>query len=182
MAELKLGCDLCEIAQMEPLLQERAALERLFQPEERAYALARQQPAQHLAGIFAAKEALAKAVKVASLLGPLYADVAVEHADDGAPRLRLSDRLRSQLAEQHLRVLDCSISHDGAYAMAAVLVEFGDRPEEPRPSNGPAAPECVRCRLTLAHLHARRVTDVLFSAVDTHGRTVHVCPPCARGW
>jgi len=58
-----LGLDLCEIARMETLLENQHFLERYFGEEEISYIRSKgRNAAQTLAGIFAAKEALAKAL------------------------------------------------------------------------------------------------------------------------
>ena len=57
-----IGCDLCAIPRMEEILQDGRFLRRYFTADERAYILDRVQAAQTAAGIFAAKEALLKAL------------------------------------------------------------------------------------------------------------------------
>jgi len=57
------GLDLLEVERMEVALARRPRLaERLFTPDERAYAASRARPAQHLAARFCAKEAVTKAL------------------------------------------------------------------------------------------------------------------------
>lgn len=195
MASLRLGCDLCQIETIDQMLQEdRGAVERLFTSEERSYAMAQAQPAQHLAGIFAAKEALVKAVRDASVLGKYHRDVTVVHGQDGAPVLSLSEALGQRLHQLGARIVDCSISHDGAYAMAAVLVEWGDRPgsghlQEATPqaaqvdlAGGTDRLRCHRCLLTLQYLRDQRIADVLVKAQAADGAVVYLCPVCLRGW
>ena len=57
------GLDVCEISRMEKLAEDERFLNRFFTPEERAYLAERgRNRAQTLAGLFAAKEALLKAL------------------------------------------------------------------------------------------------------------------------
>ena len=57
-----LGCDLCAISRMEKIMADGRFLHRYFTEGERAYIAARARGAQTAAGIFAAKEALVKAL------------------------------------------------------------------------------------------------------------------------
>lgn len=175
---LRLGCDLCQVDQMRKMLEDGGeSLERLFAVEERKYVMAQREPEQHLAGIFAAKEALGKAVREPGLLGKYYKDVTVDRRADGAPYLRLSDALANVFARRGIEVLDLSISHDREYAMAAVLVEVGAASEERRPR-----PRCSRCFLTLDYLIEQRIADVLIPVRGADGAMRYLCPACARGW
>ena len=174
MPSLRVGCDLCQISTMEQMLTGRdGSLERLFDPEEQRYARAHAQPAQHLAGVFAAKEALAKAVRQPKLLGKYHREVVVAHLEDGSPVLRLSDALSVALSGLGLRVLDCSISHDGGYAMATVLVTL---------INGAEPLQCRKCLRRLEALREQGITDALISVKGAAGTTEYLCPPCLRGW
>ena len=60
-----LGIDLIEIARLEAALERHPRLvKRLFTDAEIAYATARARPGRHLAGRFAAKEAVVKALRM----------------------------------------------------------------------------------------------------------------------
>ena len=167
---LQVGCDVCQIAGLEQMLQsEPGTAERLFNPEEHQYALSKGRQAEHLAGIFAAKEALAKAVREPSLLGKYYREVTVSHRENGTPHLLLSDRLSESLSAQGIHVADCSISHDGDYAVAVVLIEC-------RPLR------CDRCQMPLSVLNERGVSDHLLQVVNKEGKTGFLCSVCCRGW
>ena len=57
-----IGMDLCDISRMEKLLSDGRFLARFFSAEEQAYIQSKgKSAAQSMAGIYAAKEALAKA-------------------------------------------------------------------------------------------------------------------------
>ena len=63
MSELRTGIDLCEIARMAPLLENAHFLERVLTEGERAYLAGKGKgAAQTLAGLWAAKEAVLKAL------------------------------------------------------------------------------------------------------------------------
>ena len=111
------GIDLCAIARMEKLLAEGRFLNRYFTQDEQDYILSRGAvAADSMAGLWAAKEALMKAVGTG--LGIPPTDIEVIHTDLGQPYYRL-----------HRRALDAvqggacmlSITHEGDMA-AAVCV------------------------------------------------------------
>lgn len=170
MSALQMGFDVCRIGEIEQMLKDGpAALERIFAPEERQYSASQTHPAQHLAGIFAAKEALAKAVREPSLLGKYYREVTIGHQENGTPDLKLSESLAKAFSDRGIRVADFSISHDGDYAMAAVLVE-----QKPL--------RCGQCSMSLAALQEQRIADVLIQVTNKDGRNEYRCPVCIRGW
>lgn len=117
-----LGLDLCEVSRMEKFLKDDRFLSRFFTPEEALYVRSRGVgAASTLAGLFAAREALSKAL--GSGLDFDLKEAEVCHTADGAPYFRLSGRLKQRLAgcTPHL-----SISHDGGIAAAVVYLDIPD--------------------------------------------------------
>lgn len=90
-------------------------------------------PARHLAARFAAKEALLKAWSQASGAAPpdLVAvdlrEIEVVTDAAGRPHLRLHGRVAEALAGLGLSRLHLSLTHDGGYAMAMVVIEGAGR-------------------------------------------------------
>lgn len=167
---LQVGCDVCRIEALENMLKEEpAAVDRIFNAEERQYAMAQKRPAEHLAAVFAAKEALGKAIRDPALLGKYYREVTLFHRPDGTPALRLSGQLAGVFSAQGIFVTDCSISHDGDYAMAAVLVERKQL-------------QCDQCGMPLSALEEKGIADRLLQVVAKDGQVSYRCPVCFRGW
>lgn len=112
------GVDIVDIARFERATQRTASLtERLFTEAERT------RPLQSLAGYFAAKEALIKAL--AGSGGMNWHEAVVVHTEDGAPHFELTGKA---LARQHTKgvsALHLSISHDAGLAIAVVIAEGG---------------------------------------------------------
>ncbi|HEY2638178.1 MAG TPA: holo-ACP synthase [Solirubrobacteraceae bacterium] len=110
------GTDLVDLARFEQVLQRSPGVRgRLFTPDESVL------PMQSLAARFAAKEALAKALGAPGGLG--WHDVEVVGPP---PRFELRGTLvvamdRVGAVRSHL-----SMSHDGGFAMAFVVLESGD--------------------------------------------------------
>ena len=114
-----IGLDLCEIARMEKLLKDDRFLRRYFTQDEKTYVLSRGVgAARSLAGLFAAREALGKAL--GSGIDFDLKEAEVVHTDAGAPFFRLSGKLKERIGEDRLFL---SISHDGGIAAAVCLWE-----------------------------------------------------------
>lgn len=105
----RVGVDLVHVPRLTNLLEDDAALERLFAPGE----LARTDP-PHVAGCLAAKEAAAKALGITP---PPWREIVVRAAPGGRPTVTFGPRLAPRVA-----AADCSIAHDGDYAVAIVLL------------------------------------------------------------
>ncbi len=112
------GIDLCEIARMQRLLDEGHSLRRMFTPEEEAYIRGKAaSSAQTMAGMFAAKEAVLKALGT-GLAIPLT-DIVITHTELGQPIAELTGKA----AGLGGRVM-VSISHEAG--MAAGMAVWTD--------------------------------------------------------
>ena len=97
--------------------------EHLFTAGERAYALAKADPAPHLAARFAAKEAGMKAFGLGWRDGLTWHDFEVVRDPLGRPDLVLSGRAAELAAARGIKAVHLSYSHDGDYAVATVILE-----------------------------------------------------------
>ena len=119
-----IGIDLCEIARMEKLKDDTAFLQRYFTQEERAYLAARgKTAAQSMAAMFAAKEALLKAMGIGIGGGIPLADIAVEHAQSGKPAYRLTGMAAQQLEAMDAKRAWLSLTHEAGLAAAVAVIE-----------------------------------------------------------
>ena len=115
------GLDLCQIERMNRLLTDERFLNRYFVQEEISYIHSKgKNAAQTLAGIYAAKEALTKALGTGISFD--LKEIVISHNESGAPRYLLSGTA-AKLSEGDHYLL--SISHDGGIA-AAVCVREAD--------------------------------------------------------
>lgn len=108
-----LGIDICAVdrfAQPRP-----GVLERLFTPPERVGSAAT------LAGRFAAKEALAKALGAPG--GLAWTDCVVGRRESGQPFIELAGAVEAQAAALGVTDVFVSITHDAGVAAAVVVCE-----------------------------------------------------------
>ena len=119
------GIDIVEISRFERFIQEGndALFTRLFTPQELSYCSVKKKSAQHYALRFAAKEAFFKASGLGLRDGMTWRDVEVVNNDLGKPDLCLHGRAAEIFSELGLHKVHTALSHDGAYAVAMVVLE-----------------------------------------------------------
>ena len=114
-----LGLDLCEIARMEKLIEDERFLKRYFNEGEIRYIRTKGKgAAQTLAGMFAAKEAFAKALGTGITFE--LKEISIFHDEAGQPAYSLSGK-SEKLGEGNRFFL--SITHDGGVAAAVCIRE-----------------------------------------------------------
>ncbi len=119
MSEIRgVGIDLCEVARMQRLLDEEHSLRRMFTAAEQDYIASKgASAAQTMAGMFAAKEAVLKALGT-GLTIPMT-DIVITHTELGQPVVTLVGKA----AELGGTVM-ISITHEAGMAAAfAVWME-----------------------------------------------------------
>lgn len=117
MASIKgVGVDVVDIPRFAEALERTPTLkQRLFTPSEQSLKL------ESLAGRFAAKEALAKAMGAPS--GLSWQDFEVINNSQGAPEFVLHGSAPDRLRDLGIATIHLSISHDTTVATAFVVAE-----------------------------------------------------------
>jgi holo-[acyl-carrier protein] synthase len=111
-----IGVDVADIARLEAALDRTPALAvRLFAASER------NQQIRSLAGSFAAKEAVAKAL--GGPPGLRWTDVVVAHDAAGRPELHITGTVAAAAARLGVTGWHVSISHDAGICVAMVVAE-----------------------------------------------------------
>jgi holo-[acyl-carrier protein] synthase len=119
------GIDLVEVARIAELVQKHGErfLRRVFTPAEIEYAMPKASRYQHLAGRFAAKEAVFKALGTGWARGVSWKLVEVRAGDGGAPSARLSGGAAERLSAMGGSRVHLSITHTEGLAAATAVVE-----------------------------------------------------------
>lgn len=119
------GVDIVAITRFERFLAEGndALFQRVFSPAEIAYCRGKKRSAQHYAIRFAAKEAFFKATGYGLRRGMTWKDVEVVSNELGKPELLLHGKAAEIFTELGLIATHASLSHDGPYAVAMVVLE-----------------------------------------------------------
>jgi len=109
------GVDLVEHQRISEQLNNRSFCARVFHPKELALG-----DVKKLAGIFALKEAVFKALDISS---DHWLDVEVRYSKSGKPSVVLSPSVEPKGSFS----VDCSVSHAGAYTVAVVIFLLQDK-------------------------------------------------------
>ena len=123
---LGLGVDLCSVPRMQKAIRSGHFVRRIFRPHEIAYADGKgneRARAASYASAFAAREAFAKASGISMYKLALASDIFLERLEnEGIPRLVVPAELDASFSDGRKRAW-VSLSHDGDYAVAVVLIE-----------------------------------------------------------
>ena len=106
--QIRTGIDMVHIPRMRSIQENKDTLSKLFHPSEL-------QPLtlEHLAGIFAVKEAFFKAIQGK----PSFLDIEIKKNKQGKPSLIISPEFSKNMISH-----DVSISHEKDYAIAHVVL------------------------------------------------------------
>ena len=100
-----------------------SSLKKIFSDSERDYCFSKADPYLHLAGKFAVKEAVVKALAPGREEGNLLEGVEVNNLDNGAPVCVLKDRVLELFNEMGGTKVHISISHNGDIAVGVAFIE-----------------------------------------------------------
>lgn len=117
------GVDLCAVSRIARAMEKPRFLARVYTQEERAYLEERgKTAAQSAAAMFAAKEAVAKALGTGFSGGVMPGQIGVTHAPGGAPGVLLTGCAAERLAQMGGARVLLSLSHEGDLAVAFVTI------------------------------------------------------------
>ena len=120
---LGVGVDLCGVARIERAIEKEHFYERVFTPEERAYLDQKGKGrAQSAAAMFAAKEAVAKALGTGFSGGVMPWNISVVHNEKDAPAAELSGAAKERLEQIGGAGVRISLSHEGDSAIAFAVI------------------------------------------------------------
>ena len=120
-----IGVDVVDIARVRALLDRHGErfLRRVFTEDEAAYAMGGANQAERLAGRFAVKEAVMKALGTGKSQGILWRDVETHRGRLGKPEVRLHGQAVKWLKNRGWGAVHVSITHEGGKAVAFVIIE-----------------------------------------------------------
>ena len=117
------GIDLVDIAEMRRWIDDPRdpLIPRCFVQEELDEVGSAPDRIERLAGRFAAKEAVLKALGTGFGAGVAFSDVIIHRAAGGPPQVRLTGGAAKAAAERDIAEWRLSISHNGALAIASAI-------------------------------------------------------------
>lgn len=124
MAIVGIGIDMIEVARVEQAVKRTAAFaRRIFSEPELKQSDRGRLRFEELAGRFAVKEAVLKAIKTGWRRGATFRDVTVLNEKTGAPFVELKGRTAEIAAGLGVKKIHVSISHTKELAVAVVILE-----------------------------------------------------------
>ena len=117
------GVDLCDISRIERAIEKEHFVSRIYSEAEWAYIQKKgMSRAQSAAAIYAAKEAVVKALGTGIAKGVFLDQVEVTHDELGAPGVLLSGAACARMAEIGGQKALISLSHEGNMAIAFCMI------------------------------------------------------------
>lgn len=125
MTTLGIGIDMVKVSRMEAIIRrwDRNFLDRVFTKAERDYCLQKKMAPVHFSGRFAVKEALLKALGLGLSKGISWKEIETMPGEAGQPCVTLSGHVLYLAEERGICDILSSITHDGNYAIAQVLLQ-----------------------------------------------------------
>ncbi len=118
---MSLGVDIVEVERIRKLFQKfgERFLGRIFTTNEINYCFSRKNSFHSLAGRFAVKEAVLKALGIGMTSGFSFRDIEVLNVEKGRPIAILNGKLKEYLGN---RKIEISISHSDHYAVGICII------------------------------------------------------------
>ena len=129
------GIDLVEVARIRDAIERHGDrfLRRIYTAAEQTQAGEGPLRVQFLAGRFAAKEAVMKALGTGWARGVAWTDIDVRRLPSGKPELALTGRCRELADGLGIHAWELSITHTGNHAAASAVALAERRPSDTRP-------------------------------------------------
>jgi holo-[acyl-carrier protein] synthase len=121
---MRIGTDLVEIKRIDRLMNDESFLMRVYTTAERELAdrMGPKRRAEFLAGRFAVKESVAKAIGTGIGQGIKWKDIETLQQENGEPITRITGQAFARMHERGLSRVHVSISHAGGLALAFVVI------------------------------------------------------------
>jgi holo-[acyl-carrier protein] synthase len=129
---VRVGVDLLPVARMARLAAENPGIqETIFTALELRYCRGKRRATEHLAGRFAAKEAVLKALGTGLGQRMRWTDVEIVNGILGRPMVRLYGEVAARAAQLGLADLDVSLAHTSELAVAQAVAVWAGGPKRP---------------------------------------------------
>ena len=119
---METGIDIVKIDRLEKYQDNERFLKKFFSKEEIEYICSKQNKLQSLAGLYATKEALLKALGIGIGAGINLCEISILHDSLGKPFVEITSQIQYYLSQKNCNQISISISHDGEYAIAICVI------------------------------------------------------------
>jgi len=118
---IETGVDIIEMERIERMVERHKNLDRIYTNLELTYIMGKGNRIETYAGIFAAKEAVVKALGT-GFRGIEWTEIEIDHDEMGKPLVVTHGKATKHVTEQGIRGISISISHDRIQAIAFAVV------------------------------------------------------------
>ncbi|ADQ40317.1 holo-acyl-carrier-protein synthase [Caldicellulosiruptor acetigenus I77R1B] len=116
-----IGIDIVEVDRLKNMKRFDQFLKRVFTSGELEYIKERRYNPETIAGYFAAKEAVAKALSTGVVF--CFKDIEIQKGKTGCPMVKLYNRAQALCLELGIKNIVVSISHQKSVAVAVAIAE-----------------------------------------------------------
>ena len=120
--QMQVGIDIIEIDRFNKMANDIEKLKHIFTENEINYFFSYNNPLQHIAGNFAGKEAVSKALKTGFSNNVNVLDIEILH-ENKIPKVNLKGGAKIFFENNGFKNIDISISHSNTMATAICIIE-----------------------------------------------------------
>lgn len=119
-----IGIDIVDIKRIANLSLRKNFINRVFTESEIEYIESKNQNPNTIAGLFASKEAVAKAFGVGISHDIVFKEIEILHDENGAPYVNTNiERMLDLMKKKSAKEISINITHDGDYAIAVANIQ-----------------------------------------------------------
>ena len=120
---MKVGIDIVEAKRFKKMYDSKENLNKVYSDYEISHIGKVAKGLPRMAGLYAAKEAVVKALGIGLFGGLVLNEIEIRHDDNGRPYLNLTDKVKKIFKEHNVKSADISISHTDTHAVAICVLE-----------------------------------------------------------
>ena len=121
---MQTGVDIVKIDRFKKIMQDDKFLNKYFSKIETEYINKKSNKNQTVAGLYAAKEAVLKALGIGIGMGLDLKEIVINHDDNGAPFVEIDAKMQYYLNTKGCSNISISISHDREYAISFCVINW----------------------------------------------------------
>ena len=115
---MEVGVDIVQVSRIEKMQNQNGFLNKYFAKSEIEHINKKNNKFQTIAGLYACKEAVLKAMGIGIGGGVRLSDICICHDQKGKPFIEVSAQINYYLNLKNCNSIAVSISHDGDFAVA----------------------------------------------------------------
>ncbi len=119
---MRVGIDIVEAKRFQKMLKGNKSLDKVFTKYEQEHIAKITKQLPRMAGLYAAKEAVVKALGIGLFGGLLLDDIEIRHEDSGRPYLNVTPAVQQVFDKLGVASADISISHTDTVATAICVL------------------------------------------------------------